>query len=363
MEPRVAVCAIAKDEAPNAKGWMEAVAEADGVFVADTGSSDQTPKRLRELGAVVSEIDVNPWRFDVARNEAMSTVPDDYEILCVFDLDERPDAGWCAKVKAAWQGGVNQLEYREVFSHRPDGSPGMVLPKRKIHNRDFEWRAPVHEALVPRDGKDAHIGRCPITVHHWPDPAKSRGQYLALLKLATEEAPDDERMAYYYGRELYYAGRWAEAVAELQRHQAFPAPGYTPERAAGLSIIGECYDHLGMSVEAEAAFLRACAEHPYGREPWLALARRYLAGNSFAGAYWAARRALAVAKRLHNYIENESSWKEGPHDIIAVAAWYLGRKDEARDHANIAITYAPFDARIQQNHAMMEGVTLPQSTA
>ena len=47
---------------------MASMAEADGVYVLDTGSTDGTAERLRALGAVVVEERVEPWRFDTARN-------------------------------------------------------------------------------------------------------------------------------------------------------------------------------------------------------------------------------------------------------------------------------------------------------
>ena len=360
MRPKVAVYAIAKNEEAHVGRWMDAVSEADGIFVADTGSSDRTVEMLRERGASVTSISIDPWRFDAARNAAMALVPGDYEILYVVDMDEVPEDGWARKIKDAWTGDVNLLEYTEVFSHRPDGAPAMTLPKRNIHNRDFVWRGPVHETLVPAPGKEVRLGRCQMTVHHWQDEGKPRGQYLPLLELAVAEAPADDRMAYYYGRELFYEGKWEQALAVLTRHAGM-STAWVPERAAGLCMIGECHAHLGHAIDAEAAFLRACGEHPHGREPWLACARFYLGSNNFAGAYWAGRRALAVKTRLWSYIEEEASWREAPHDIISVAAWYLGHKSEARHHVNLAIMYAPWDRRIQNNHTMIEEIVAPES--
>ena len=61
---------------------MASMAEADGVYVLDTGSTDGTAERLRALGAVVVEERVEPWRFDTARNRSLELVPEDADI-CV----------------------------------------------------------------------------------------------------------------------------------------------------------------------------------------------------------------------------------------------------------------------------------------
>ena len=358
LRPRVCVYAIAKDEATHVDRFMLGVRDADAVLIADTGSTDDTIARAEAAGAIVRPIMVEPWRFDVARNKAMARAPKGCEILFALDLDEVPQAGWRQAIDKSWHGNTNQLRYTEVWSHRPDGSPDRVLPKMKIHNRDFYWRCPVHEVLVPRKGHTARYEHCDLVVDHWPDPQKSRGSYLPLLKLAVEEDPTDDRMAHYYARELMYAGQHAEAVVEFERHLALPKAKWRPERAASMRFAAECEAVLGEDADAEMWLLRACAEEPTAREGWLALGRFYLRHDAFGATYFAAHRALAVTQRTRAYTEHESSWREAPHDILSVAAWYLGKKEEARRHVNIAIAHAPFDERIQANHRMMEGVTI-----
>ena len=74
---KIVVYAICKNEAGYAERWMASMAEADGVYVLDTGSTDGTAERLRALGAVVVEERVEPWRFDTARNRSLELVPGD----------------------------------------------------------------------------------------------------------------------------------------------------------------------------------------------------------------------------------------------------------------------------------------------
>ena len=79
---KVAVYAICKNEEKFVKRWYESVKEADGIFVLDTGSTDNTAEELKKLGANVTIKKIEPWRFDVARNESLNLVPEDYDI-CV----------------------------------------------------------------------------------------------------------------------------------------------------------------------------------------------------------------------------------------------------------------------------------------
>ena len=91
---KVAVYAICKNEAHFVDRWMDSMGEADAVYVTDTGSLDDTVEKLRARGAIVNVINLNPWRFDVARNISLSFVPKDIDICVCTDLDEIFEAGW-----------------------------------------------------------------------------------------------------------------------------------------------------------------------------------------------------------------------------------------------------------------------------
>ena len=85
---KVCVYAISKNEEKFVERWMKSMSEADEVYVLDTGSTDNTVKKLKKLGAIVKKEKIIPWRFDVARNKSLSLVPEDCDICVCTDLDE-----------------------------------------------------------------------------------------------------------------------------------------------------------------------------------------------------------------------------------------------------------------------------------
>ena len=73
--------------------------EADGVYVLYTGSTDDSIKLLRECGVHVERKEINPWRFDVARNESLKMVPGDADICVCIDLDEIIEKKLACKIR------------------------------------------------------------------------------------------------------------------------------------------------------------------------------------------------------------------------------------------------------------------------
>lgn len=62
---KVCVYAISKNEEKFVSRWVDSMKEADEIYVLDTGSTDNTVSKLKELGVnVVSKI-ISPWRFDI----------------------------------------------------------------------------------------------------------------------------------------------------------------------------------------------------------------------------------------------------------------------------------------------------------
>ena len=188
---KIYVYAISKNEEKFVKRWFNSVNEADEVFVLDTGSTDNTVKFLKKLGAKVTTKKINPWRFDVARNESLKLVPKDYDICVCMDLDEVISKGWRKKLEMLWKNNVNHLRYNYNWSHDKNGNPKVNFYIEKIHARkDFIWIHPVHEVLKYTGDKEVWKTTDEITVDHYPDDKKSRSSYLPLLELSVKEDPN-----------------------------------------------------------------------------------------------------------------------------------------------------------------------------
>ena len=72
---KLCVYAICKNEIKQIAQWLERVKEADVIVVLDTGSTDGTWELLQQKDIICAQKIINPFRFDVARNEALKLIP------------------------------------------------------------------------------------------------------------------------------------------------------------------------------------------------------------------------------------------------------------------------------------------------
>lgn len=85
---KICVYAICKNEEKFIERWYKSIKEADYIVVLDTGSTDNSIKKFKELGIKYETKTINPWRFDIARNESLKLIPEDTDICICLDLDE-----------------------------------------------------------------------------------------------------------------------------------------------------------------------------------------------------------------------------------------------------------------------------------
>ena len=85
---KLCVYAICKNEKKFVDKWLNNMSEADYIVVLDTGSTDGTYEILQADPRVtrVEQLIIDPWRFDVARNESLNLVSEDTDICVCIDL-------------------------------------------------------------------------------------------------------------------------------------------------------------------------------------------------------------------------------------------------------------------------------------
>lgn len=291
--PSIALCMIVKNEEENLPRLFESIQGCfDEIHITDTGSTDKTVEIASKLGAKVHHF---AWcnDFGAARNFSFSQATTDF---------------------IAWLDADDVLENREAFIQFRDhvmmladywiapyhyasdavtGKSLCTFSRERVIRRDrgMAWAYPIHEGVKP-------ISNIPVRMdftNSWcvrhkrteADLLKDRSRNLSIFEHLRKTEKLDARMTYYYGKELFEAGKVIESIAEFQKAQAMPElelhdrilsyqylcyafmqcnqferaieAGHTglmlaPTRAEFHSIIGDCYLKMGKLIEAKPFF-------------------------------------------------------------------------------------------------------------
>lgn len=348
---KISVYAIAKNEAKFVDRWVDSVSEADEIVVLDTGSDDDTVAKLKARGVKVRTAKIQPWRFDTARNMAMDMVGTDTDICVSNDIDEVFEPGWRAKLEEAWETKVTRVSYNFVCAHAPDGTPLKSYPMEKIHQRrNFRWVHPVHEVLH-YSGKKPDYSKWVngLVLHHYPDPNKSRAQYLPLLEQSAAENPDNHSIVFWLGREYMFVKEYDKAISTLNKHIALKSADWDEERSASRRFVARCYHAKGNAAEARRWFFGALYECPRVREPYLAMAKFAYDIKDWELLLFAALEGLKITTRTGSYLLEEEAWGYLMYDFASLALFYLGAPAKSVAYAERALALNPADIRLKNN--------------
>ena len=349
---KICVYAISKNEEKFVERWVNSMKEADEIFVLDTGSTDNTVEKLKQLGVNVKVEKIIPWRFDVARNKSMEMIPDDYDICICTDLDEIFEIGWREKLEKNYKLGA-RVNYTYNWHINDDGKPDVSFILNKIHPRKgYKWTHPVHEVLTPIDNEE-FVNIEEIVLNHYPDNTKSRGSYLELLELSVEEDPLDDRNMHYLGREYMYYQKWEECINTLKKHLELKSATWNLERAASMRYIARSYLNLDDVKEAEKWYKKAIDEASNVREGYVELAMLYHNQKKWLDSIYFLLKALMIKTKEMVYVNEVFCWDNTIDDLLSINYYNIGLYELSLYHVNKALEYKN-DKRLIENKRLIE---------
>lgn len=329
---KIAVYSIMKNESKHIDRFMDGCEGADCVVVLDTGSTDDSVLRLKKRGASVYQEQIEPWRFDTARNRSLELVPTDIDFCICIDLDEILLPGWRAEMERcpSW---TTRIIYWHRNMNDADDKNAEYYPHHKAHSRHgFRWSGAIHEEL-------RHIGPnhdfefySNLKVDHIQDRGKKR-EYLPLLLTALKECPDDGRLYHYVVLEYMYVddyeNMWKYAKEALNNSRVKiwdMQAAYLCSLVASVAERKEYYD------DAQTWLIEGVLQCPRDREPWFRLAKWHYEHKEFVKASRFANSALELDKRQLLNISELDAWN-GTLDLIAASsAAECGNRKEADVH-------------------------------
>ena len=364
-------CLIARNESktlPRLLNSLEHFKDKGGqVYVLDTGSTDDTAQIARDWGCIVEEVgskfliqidkpmasEINntycvneeeaiikegdkQFDYSSARNYISRFsktdfifTPDCDEIFTSFDIDE---------ISRLIDEGVEQLEYNFVFSHNEDGSPAIQFMHCKAYNREkLEWRGVIHEVLQGNAVRQ-YVGENIIKLEHYQNPLTNRSHYLRGLALDVHKNPLNDRNSHYFGRELFYTGRYESAIQELKRHISIGT--WQAERAQSMIFIGDCYGKLNLPESQVEWYNKAIYTDSTRREAFIRLADFYSHNKNWQASICYTKAALEISYSGF-YANDMSHYEDIPHKLLYIGYGWMGNIQQANFHNRKCLEYKP----------------------
>jgi tetratricopeptide (TPR) repeat protein len=353
---KICIYAICKNEEKFIDRWVDSMREADKIFVLDTGSTDGSVNILKKRGVNIKVKTYNPWRFDDARNDSLDMVDEDTDICVCTDIDEVFNKDWRKKLEKIWTHDTSRVYYKLNTHIDKNNIPGTSLYISKIHKRNmYKWKYPIHEVLTSiNKDKEVTITTDEIIINHYPDEAKSRANYLSLLKLAVKENPIDDRCMHYLGREYMYHKKWNKAIDTLIKYLSLESATWKYERSASMRYIGKCYKNLKRMEEAKLWLTKSITESSDMRDGLGALGEIYYEEEKYLEAKKILELCLNIKERTINYMSESIWWNGYIEDILSICEYKLNNKVESLKYVKEALKYNPDNERIKNNLKIIE---------
>lgn len=319
---KIAISTIAKNEEHNVEGFVDSCKDADLISVLDTGSTDNTVDLLKKYNALAGETKIEPFRFDEARNQALDKLPEDIDVVVSIDMDERMKAGWREELEKIWTPESETVSYWYLAGDGVDCWRSKIFRKK-----GYRWYNPVHEIPLLEGKKQPKLQNCnTIIVEHLQ---KGIRDYEPLLNGIINAGEGDESTYSQRGHEHMKKKEWQKAIEDFTKSismskektdkceyvncpKCIYEKGY---RALLLIDTAVCEKALGKPLDdVLSTLIRATAESPKTREPWVYLAELWFALGNYPSAYGTAMNALGITDNGLNS-KHKVCWGDYPKQI------------------------------------------------
>jgi len=317
----------------------------DSYSISDTGSTDNTMELIREeLVGMPGVLTSDPWQdFATNRNLALSRCTGDY--ILTIDSDDTleytgPMDDQSPPIELSPE--YDSFQIRLFF-------PTFFYWQTKIIRNDprWKWEGKVHEVLM-FDG-NAVTGRLDnLSMRIVGDGNRSQLGDKSLRDLAVLENDEPTpRNVFYHAQTLWDLGRYEEAAKKYYERAAMG--GWEEEvyyslwrGAESLNILERPLDEVG------SALFRAYLYRPARREALNSLCRVLRLANRWEECYLLSSIAHEPPASDVLFLDTNAEWLI--LEEHALAAWYLGKKEESHEYfLRVAEYDLPDNARERTN--------------
>ena len=354
---KICVYGICKNESKFVDRFMDAVKEADGVYILDTGSSDNTVELFKKRGAVIHQKTYENFEFDIARNDSLSYVPKNVDVCICLDIDEVIEEGFTKAIREEWKDNTKQLRYDHIITFDENNNPTSVLRNVKIHSRDdFIWKYPIHEVLnyIGKE-KCIIVDDYKIKVWHKPDKEKKRDFYLDLLLKYVKEHPESARNRYLLTRTLLNRQKYFDCIVSGHEYlRANYQKDTLDHKSKVMTYMSKSYFKLNMYEESLLWGEKAIETYPETRDVYTSLMEICYKYKEYDKTIKYGEEALKIEKPNNKILNDQKSWNGTIYIFLSSAYFYKENYEQAIKYMNEALKKHPNDSALLEKKELYE---------
>ncbi|MDE6260014.1 MAG: glycosyltransferase [Oscillospiraceae bacterium] len=352
----VSLCMIVKNEEDVLSRCLESVEDlVDEIIIVDTGSTDHT----REIaGRFTDRVYDFTWvnDFAAARNYAFSLAEKDYCMwLDADDVILEADRAAFRVLKETLEPDVCVVMAKYDTGFDENGNVTFSYFRERLikNHTGMRWEGAVHEAIAP-------VGRVLYSqfavTHRKLRPSDPDRNLLIYEKQLEQGIKLEPRQQFYYGRELYYHQRYAQAVQVLEDFLD-EGRGWVENSIDACCHCAYCYERMEQPERALQSLLRSFAYDRPRAEVCCELGRWFFQREQISlAAYWYSlaltcprddRRGGFISPDCYGYL---------PCIQLCVCYSRLGDLERAERMNELAASFKPDAAPVLHNRVYFQSL-------
>lgn len=353
---KLSLCMIVKNEEENIDTVLgNARSYADEIIIVDTGSTDNTKKLASKYTDKIYDYE---WRHDFskARNYAFEKANNDY--LMWLDADDFVSEK-SAKSIVQWKEDGDECDVvicPYVTNFDKDYNPLFQFNRERIVKNDkrFRFKDRVHEVIVP-SGKIV-VNNDIIIFHNKKNKPYTTRNLDIYQKMLEEGENLSPRSQFYYARELYFNGKYDEAIRTFSRYLA-EGKGWIENNIEACLNLSKCYQAKKEAQKALAVLFGSFVYDLPRGETLYEIGNVYLGKEDYLRAIYYFKLALASKPNLNSgAFVNLECYTFLPALQLCLCYYKLGDNLNALHYHEISKGFKPNDKKVLHNEKYFKSI-------